>query len=1340
MADIKPAPPKLFEFTARTVTSGQTNVLEIDVRNDTGAALVAPLFIEFNLPTGLLTPPVQQAAIDAQTSEAPSNMATLGGVVNAPEGWTVWAINVPADSPAVVFRVFNNLDRQTGEIAETTTRLDAGAALTLRVPLSPEAARAQFTLGYGYQTGKGSGRARVDGSLELTPSHLDKWDPKVSLTCDHTSPTLLPPGQPVKISWGIKGGVAATLRGPLPGGNSELTLSRDQTSSYKMEEGWLTINAVGPATYVLDAEVQSPDGGPNVQVVRTLTLDIYSADKYASLSVRPGNVLPNGQVDINWAVWGVKQAALKVGDRLQLRLNLTEQNLGGWYQGAGTWRVNARANQPTETVRLYIVTRDDGDGDEDLTDWKDANMVVTRWEKLERNPVFTGKPLALAVAEGQMALLTHDGLWTAPVGKTDADLKNPAFTKSPEGGKAWHALAAFGRDFVVLRQTAGDDIVLERYDAKGQRVPLPVTLPPDFQTLARRDGTVFDLVGYGNRVYVVAEAPASGGWARCAYSVRLDPQEHVRPEAALASLIHYHLVNFGGALYAYQRRSGRMLRFGLKQTGELEPPTRAASAVNAEGVSMIKTGLLVPARSVLAVLDPAALPAFDAVPLFALQNVAGFNLQNLKPQRKAAEIPQDLVYNPQKDRWTACGHGLEMKAGAVAAYRGGDSERLWVLQPDGEMYKLAGATEKLFAPSFFSKFPPKPLPPALDATREFALGNMTGFNLVPLDDVCRANGLEGFSANGFAELTPWPGSTQSLQRASFKLAYDSAHTTSATLRFMLPNLPGARYVLEINFSGAGLGTVNSVFKRLTPTGRLDDVPGTAQTHPANETNIILRQAGPLHEKTRFLILNAAPEELRLSPAVGLDKVQESAAVEVRVDTPDFKISLPNAESIGHLWATFDFAQPAGIEMSPRNQVQRKRIRIATTGANLLEPSADFLETIPSIVFTFERYDGSRSGRMPQPTNAYWCRVGVKNKVELDGVRIGDAVATRDGKSIFVTLARPENVKKIRIVRIDTDSLATSELAVETKGGVFSAPNAVAVSDNYYYAMFGETVWHQATHKFEYPFTMTLEGYKEIVAFAASPAGHVYYVSKTETGFGEGRRVLYSLWYLPFPNQSRTEIPLTPISFPVNVPPLAVSPDGNTAAVCDQGGLLVVDVINKKVQAFRPGNLSGPAHVVFSHDGQWIYCAHLTGAFNVNPRRVVSGRDITVTRVRTSNLNDRQTISLPNVEGNFSVTGNTKQSFGVNVSSKEQVALTLAVSPDNRFLFVSAGTTIMKIATDSFTLHPWRKSVELPCRLITVKKAGADAYTVYALGSHYLGDGTTVDEYKTQLYFVPAPVS
>ncbi len=114
------------------------------------------------------------------------------------------------------------------------------------------------------------------------------------------------------------------------------------------------------------------------------------------------------------------------------------------------------------------------------------------------------------------------------------------------------------------------------------------------------------------------------------------------------------------------------------------------------------------------------------------------------------------------------------------------------------------------------------------------------------------------------------------------------------------------------------------------------------------------------------------------------------------------------------------------------------------------------------------------------------------------------------------------------------------------------------------------------------------------------------------------------------------------------------------------------------------------------------------------------------------------IALPDVQSNFGITGNTRQSFGVATQYKEEVAFTLAVSPDNTGLFVSAGTEILKINTASFTLTQWRATVELPCRLSHVTEALGKAWTVHAVGSNYVGNGTTVDQYKTHLYAIPAP--
>ena len=129
------------------------------------------------------------------------------------------------------------------------------------------------------------------------------------------------------------------------------------------------------------------------------------------------------------------------------------------------------------------------------------------------------------------------------------------------------------------------------------------------------------------------------------------------------------------ALYAINRASGQMFRFTTTEAGQLDMPGKAASAIN-NGKSMIDKGLFVAAGSVLAVLSPTSVPSSEG---------GATGLVNLDSPGEADDIPQDLIYNPQKDRWAACGSGLTVKNGAVAAFRGGISKRLWVLQPDGEM-------------------------------------------------------------------------------------------------------------------------------------------------------------------------------------------------------------------------------------------------------------------------------------------------------------------------------------------------------------------------------------------------------------------------------------------------------------------------------------------------------------------------------------------------------------------------------------------------------------------------------------------------------------------------------
>ena len=251
------------------------------------------------------------------------------------------------------------------------------------------------------------------GELELKVDPSE-WTPEVTLTTDAKNPSMIVPKTPVKIFWHIKDGVSATIRGPLPGGNSEWSLSTDPTSPFKISDGMFQITAVGPVTYLLQAEVKRPDGKPNVQVFRMLSLDVYTKGKYGYLEARPVRVLPYGLVEIDWAAWGFNFVIIETesGSR---KIPLTDMTLSGFHQGVGVMRITAgNPDRFKESkVRLNI------EADQRLRNEAETAFNVVTWTGL--NPTFTGQPIGLAVAIPNLALLTTDGLWIAKVGAYDLD-------------------------------------------------------------------------------------------------------------------------------------------------------------------------------------------------------------------------------------------------------------------------------------------------------------------------------------------------------------------------------------------------------------------------------------------------------------------------------------------------------------------------------------------------------------------------------------------------------------------------------------------------------------------------------------------------------------------------------------------------------------------------------------------------------------------------------------------------------------------------------------------------------------------------------------------------------
>jgi hypothetical protein len=77
------------------------------------------------------------------------------------------------------------------------------------------------------------------------------------------------------------------------------------------------------------------------------------------LRLLPDRALPHDRVEVQWAVWGVKNATILFGSHLAYNLQLTEQDLSRNYQGVGIWPVRIPGDQQREIVSLRMKNDDE---------------------------------------------------------------------------------------------------------------------------------------------------------------------------------------------------------------------------------------------------------------------------------------------------------------------------------------------------------------------------------------------------------------------------------------------------------------------------------------------------------------------------------------------------------------------------------------------------------------------------------------------------------------------------------------------------------------------------------------------------------------------------------------------------------------------------------------------------------------------------------------------------------------------------------------------------------------------------------------------------------------------
>lgn len=907
--------PELLEFKVQSFT---TDELAIKIKNISGTSLDETFAIEIYPPMYLVSAAVNDAAIKSAKNESPPGAMRLDGVVTGPEGWSVWARRESSDLTLIIV-LLNDQDQKTGDDFSPPIKFPAGAESIIRIPLNPKSKRDNIELLYSYS--HGDAQNRVDGKLELKSTPVAE-PPDVRLYTDETNPTMIAAGELVKIRWRVKNGVSATLRGPLPGDNSDLSLSSAPDADFRIAEGFLTVRVVGLMNYLLEAEVTRPNNEPNLQVVKMLTLDT-SNKKHLYLGPRQGKVLPYGVIEMDWAAWGVPQVVITAGDTTRA-IKLTQQTFGGSYEGYGVMRFSA-SKAGTETVLI-----------EAKPETRSKSVLVVSWQRMTK-PDIAGHPLGLAVNAPKIALLTREGLYIADVGKIDPSLalKKLMFVKKSDAAALeWAAVTVLDNRFVCLRRPAsGFDFEVAPYNLDGSPdVIPPITLHPDLRPIATHTRSVFDFVGFGGRAYVVAEAPSG----RRAYSVGFNSntaKAEFRTEPVLEALAGYRLVTFDNALYALNRETGRMFRFELTNAGRLGPAMEAASAVRKEGeqeTSMIRDGLIVPIGRVLIVLNPTSIPSLDSLKEHDLHNVLGYESTTSTDPNN---IPQDLVYNPQKNYWARCGHDLDVKPRAVAAFRDGDSPRLWVVQPDGEISTLAVGSESLFSHDYVLNFPTEALSPYLNKKRKFTIQYAGAVG--PIDEKYRKLGISGVSVDGPSDVSALPARHQ--VQFDVEIGYNERTPAPVTVRLPMVRRPQSRpdvdYLLEVTFSGADLSTATSCVRRLAiSNGKLsnDEVIGSRMQHSTSGIIDVPRPAR-FDEHLRLVIVNAS-DKFRLKPdpilVGGPMYIIDEAFFPLNHNVQDFVLKFDGKiETLGLINMNLNFALPHGIEASSGDQQQTKLVRL-----------------------------------------------------------------------------------------------------------------------------------------------------------------------------------------------------------------------------------------------------------------------------------------------------------------------------------------------------------------------------------------------------------------------------
>jgi hypothetical protein len=351
----------------------------------------------------------------------------------------------------------------------------------------------------------------------------------------------------------------------------------------------------------------------------------------------------------------------------------------------------------------------------------------------------------------------------------------------------------------------------------------------------------------------------------------------------------------------------------------------------------------VPVGHALVVFNPTSVPSLESLEQYDLHNVLRYE-SSAPPSEDEDEIPQDLFYTPQKNYWGRCGHGLDVKPGAVAFFREGDAPRLWVIQADGKTDTLAVGSESLFVRDYVLDFPTKPLSPFLNKKRKFTIKHSAAVG--PIDFKYRNLGINDVVTSGPREIAGIP--NRPTTQFDLEIGYNEANPAPVIIRFQLARRiqtnPEVDYLLELSFSGPNLSTVSSCINRVTAVQSTllvsnDEIDGSRTQHSADSSVIEVPKPTRLDELFGFKIVNSSDkfrvklENLRIGPTYVIDDVQFA----IKSDFPSFLLKFEGRVATeGVVTVDLNYALPVGIEVLGCSQRQTKLVRIANDKAQKIE--------------------------------------------------------------------------------------------------------------------------------------------------------------------------------------------------------------------------------------------------------------------------------------------------------------------------------------------------------------------------------------------------------------------